>query len=123
MREANLIFEVSQLAYSGPGRIIDQIQLLNKESNALLNEVEAREKMTLKHERKIQELEEKVKGLQDLEETRWNEFLIWSVGLEMVQELASKLKEEKRKIKFLTKLVKVNKERQGKIIVLRSLCR
>jgi len=123
MREANLIFEVSQLAYSGPGRIIDQIQLLNKESNALLNEVEAQEKMILKHQRKIQELEEKEKGLQDLEERRWNGFLIWSVRLEMVQELTSEFKEEKQKIKFITKLVKVSKERQGKFIVLLSLCR
>ena len=49
--------------YSGPGRIIDQIQLLNKEVNALSNEIESRAKVVLKHQRKIQDLEEKVKGL------------------------------------------------------------
>merc|ERR1719436_208589 len=45
------------LAYSGPGRIIDQIQLLNKEIYALMNEIEAQAKLILKHQRKIQELE------------------------------------------------------------------
>ena len=81
------------MEYSGPGRIIDQIQLLNKEAKALSNEIESRAKVVLKHQRKMQDLEEKVKGLQDLEERIWNEFINWSVRFEMKQEATSLDKE------------------------------
>merc|ERR1719427_1208399 len=80
------IYIIMREEYSGPDRIIDQIQLLNKEAKALSNEIESRAKVVLKHQRKMQDLEEKVKGLQDLEERIWNEFINWSVRFEMKQE-------------------------------------
>ena len=103
-----------QKEYSGPGRIIDQIQLLNKEVNALSNEVESQAKMILKHQRKMQDLEEKVKGLQDLEERIWNEFINWSVRFEMKQEATSLDKELNQQSMSKEKLAKVSEERRRK---------
>ena len=100
--------------YSGPGRIIDQIQLLNKEVNALSNEVESQAKMILKHQRKMQDLEEKVKGLQDLEERIWNEFINWSVRFEMKQEATSLDKELNQQSMSKDKMAKVREERWRK---------
>ena len=107
-----------QKEYSGPGRIIDQIQLLNKEVNALSNEVVSQAKMVLKHQRKMQDLEEKVKGLQDLEERIWNEFINWSVRFEMKQEATSLDKELNQQSMSKDKLLKVRKERCRKIHLL-----
>ena len=104
--------------YSGPGRIIDQIQLLNKEVNALSNEVESQAKMVLKHQGKMQDLEEKVKGLQDLEERIWNEFINWSLRFEMKQEATSLDKVINQQSMSLDKLAKVRKERWRKIDLL-----
>lgn len=115
MCDVKAVFKALQLAYSGPGRIIDQIQLLNKEVNALLNEVEAQAKLVLKHQRKIQELEEKIKGLQNLEERRWKEFINWSVRFELKQEAYTLSKELKQEAMSMNKLVNVKFERHGKI--------
>ena len=109
------IYIMVRKEYSGPGRIIDQIQLLNKEVNALSNEVESQAKMILKHQRKMQDLEEKVKGLQDLEERIWNEFINWSVRFEMKQEATSLEKELNQQSMSMDKLSKVREERWRKI--------
>ena len=108
------IYIMVRKEYSGPGRIIDQIQLLNKEVNALSNEVESQAKMILKHQRKMQDLEEKVKGLQDLEERIWNEFINWSVRFEMKQEATSLDKELNQQSMSKDKLAKVREERWRK---------
>ena len=108
------IYIMVRKEYSGPGRIIDQIQLLNKEVNALSNEVESQAKMILKHQRKMQDLEEKVKGLQDLEERIWNEFINWSVRFEMKQEATSLDKELNQQSMSKDKMAKVREERWRK---------
>ena len=107
-----------QKEYSGPGRIIDQIQLLNKEAKALSNEIESRAKVVLKHQRKMQDLKKKVKRVQDLEERKWNEFINWSVRFEMKQEATSLDKELNQQSMSLDKLAKVRKERWRKIDLL-----
>ena len=112
------IYIMVRKEYSGPGRIIDQIQLLNKEVNALSNEVESQAKMILKHQRKMQDLEEKVKGLQDLEERIWNEFRNWSLRFEMKQKATSLDKVLNQQYMSLDKLAKVRKERYRNIQLL-----
>ena len=73
-----------------------------------------------KHElaKLAKDLEEKVKGLQDLEERIWNEFINWSVRFEMKQEATSLDKVINQQSMSLDKLVKVRKERWRKIDLL-----
>ena len=107
-------YKVVREEYSGPGRIIDQIQLLNKEVNALSNEIESRAKVVLKHQRKMQDLKKKVKGVQDLEERKWNEFINWSVRFDLKQEATSLDKELNQQSMSKDKMAKVREERWRK---------